>query len=153
MARIKRRELLQRSFTGAGLMVVGGSLFRCSNDETTTSDGIGGMGGMGGSGEGGIGDGGGGNGGAGGEGGTIQRVSNIGNLGPLQDADANGVRLPAGFTSRIVARSGEAPAGSSYAWHGAPDGGAVYSKRDGGWIYVSNAELGGSSGGVGALVF
>ncbi|MFP2912065.1 alkaline phosphatase PhoX [Pyxidicoccus sp. 3LFB2] len=38
-------------------------------------------------------------------------------------ADANGVRLPAGFTSRIIARSGRVVAGTSYTWPGAPDGG------------------------------
>ena len=32
-------------------------------------------------------------------------MSNLGNLGPLGTADPNGVRLPAGFTSRIVAMS------------------------------------------------
>ncbi len=30
-------------------------------------------------------------------------------FGPLQDPDPNGIRLPSGFVSRIVARSGEAP--------------------------------------------
>ena len=40
-----------------------------------------------------------------GDGGT--RISNLTNLGPLQAADANGCRLPEGFTSRIIARSSE----------------------------------------------
>jgi uncharacterized protein len=70
----------------------------------------------------------------------------------LQAADANGVMLPKGFSSRIVARSGTAAAGS-YAWHGAPDGGAVYPGPDGGWIYLSNSEVGSKNGGVGALRF
>jgi hypothetical protein len=70
----------------------------------------------------------------------------------LQPADANGVMLPKGFTSRIVARSGTVAAGS-YTWHGAPDGGAAYPGADGGWIYVSNSELGSKQGGVGALRF
>ncbi|MGB5683814.1 MAG: hypothetical protein WBM47_18335 [Polyangiales bacterium] len=39
-------------------------------------------------------------------------MSNIANLGALQDPDENGVRLPVGFTSRIVAQSGM-PVGSS----------------------------------------
>ncbi len=69
--------------------------------------------------------------------------------GALQAADANGIRLPAGFTSRVVARSGRQVAG--YTWHPAPDGGAVFA--DGiGWIYVSNSEVN-PSGGASALRF
>lgn len=72
----------------------------------------------------------------------------------LQPADANGVMLPKGFTSRIVARSGQAPvAGGSFLWHAAPDGGACYATDDGGWVYVSNAEMTAPLGGVGALKF
>jgi secreted PhoX family phosphatase len=101
---------------------------------------------------GGSGGGTGGNGGAGGSGPGL--VSNIANLGPLGDPDENGVRLPEGFTSRVVAQSGQPPvAGGSYAWHGAPDGGAVFPTMDGGWIYVSNCELDSGAGGVGALRF
>jgi len=75
-------------------------------------------------------------------------------LGPLQVADVNGVRLPPGFTSRIVARSGVAPvAGRPYRWHEAPDGGAIFAMPDAGWIYVSNSEVHGGRGGVGALRF
>lgn len=77
-----------------------------------------------------------------------------GELGDLGDPDANGVRLPPGFRSRIVARSGESPvAGGAYAWHPAPDGGATYAAPGGGWIYVSNSEMSGARGGVGALRF
>ncbi|UVS77062.1 MULTISPECIES: alkaline phosphatase PhoX [Actinokineospora] len=71
--------------------------------------------------------------------------------GPLQAADANGIRLPAGFTSRVVARSGQRVAGTSYTWHPAPDGGAVFADGSG-WIYVSNSEVS-STGGVGAIKF
>lgn len=72
----------------------------------------------------------------------------------LQPPDANGVRLPPGFTSRIVARSGQAAVrGAAYAWHPAPDGGACYATADGGWIYVSNSEVYPETGGVGALKF
>ena len=91
--------------------------------------------------------------GQGGAGGAASKSSNIANLGPLEAADKNGVRLPSGFTSRIVAESGKAPVkGGSYVWHGAPDGGAVFNGPAGGWIYVSNSEISGT-GGVGALVF
>src|SRR5688500_5511057 len=68
-------------------------------------------------------------------------VSNLSNIGPLGEPDRNGVRLPEGFTSRIVGFSGEAVLGEgSYVWHQAPDGGACYPTEDGGWIYVSNSE-------------
>lgn len=74
--------------------------------------------------------------------------------GELGEPDASGLRLPPGYTSRIVARSGEPPvAGGRYAWHPAPDGGATFATRDGGWVYVSNSELRGAQGGVGALRF
>ncbi|MCI0340788.1 MAG: PhoX family protein [Planctomycetales bacterium] len=85
---------------------------------------------------------------------TAGPVSNIPNLGPLQPADSNGVKLPAGFTSRIVAQSGSAPVTTStYLWHAAPDGGAVFGTSGGGWIYVSNSEVATGGGGVGALQF
>lgn len=74
-------------------------------------------------------------------------------IGPLGDPDANGVRVPAGFTARIVAKSAApAVAGKEYAWHSLPDGGATFAQPDGGWIYVSNSELP-IVGGVGALRF
>lgn len=72
--------------------------------------------------------------------------------GPLGTADKNGVRLPAGFTSRVVARSRRFVAGTSYYWHGAPDGGACFPTPDGGWVYVSNSEIYGT-GGASALRF
>lgn len=75
-------------------------------------------------------------------------------FGPLGAADANGLRLPPGFRSRVVARSGEVVAGTSHVWHANPDGGAVFATDDGGWIYVSNAESPtANEGGVGALRF
>jgi uncharacterized protein len=72
--------------------------------------------------------------------------------GPLQEPDANGIRLPRGFTSREVARSGEPVAGTDHMWHVFPDGGATFAADDGGWIYVSNSEVPGT-GGVGAIRF
>ncbi|MEV3926703.1 alkaline phosphatase PhoX [Actinomadura coerulea] len=66
-------------------------------------------------------------------------------------ADANGVQLPQGFTSRVVARSLQRVEGTRYTWHPAPDGGACF--RDGdGWIYVSNSEVP-AVGGVSAMRF
>ncbi|MFJ5275242.1 alkaline phosphatase PhoX [Streptomyces parvulus] len=74
-----------------------------------------------------------------------------GPYGALGSADANGLRLPAGFTSRVIARSGQKVAGTSYTWHSAPDGGACYA--DGaGWIYASNSEVN-PSGGASAVRF
>lgn len=72
--------------------------------------------------------------------------------GPLRAADANGVQLSAGFTSRIVARSGQNVTGTTYKWHSAPDGGACFALGTG-WIYVSNSEIGSSGGGASALRF
>lgn len=69
----------------------------------------------------------------------------------LLTPDRNDVRLPVGFSSRIIARSGQKQFG--YQWHPAPDGGATFSTKAGGWIYVSNSERGGGNGGVGALRF
>lgn len=71
--------------------------------------------------------------------------------GDLLAPDSNGVRLPAGFTSRVIARSGQRVAG--HVWHAAPDGGATFATDDGGWVYVSNSEIGGRGGGVGAVRF
>ncbi|MFB7029150.1 MULTISPECIES: alkaline phosphatase PhoX [unclassified Streptomyces] len=74
-----------------------------------------------------------------------------GPYGALGSADANGIQLPAGFTSRVIARSGQTVTGTSYTWHSAPDGGACF--VDGtGWIYVSNSEVN-PSGGASAVRF
>jgi len=82
------------------------------------------------------------------------KKSNLTGLGPLQAPDENGIRLPRGFTSRIVARSNEKPVeGLDFTWHWAPDGGAVFATAGGGWIYVSNSEMSGGTGGASALEF
>jgi secreted PhoX family phosphatase len=74
-----------------------------------------------------------------------------GPYGALRPADANGILLPNGFSSRIVARSGQRVGSTSYTWHSAPDGGACF--VDGtGWIYVSNSEIN-PSGGASAVRF
>ncbi|GAA2351307.1 PhoX family protein [Saccharopolyspora halophila] len=72
--------------------------------------------------------------------------------GPLLPADANGLELPEGFTSRVIARTGQAVEGTPHVWHGAPDGGACFTDGDG-WIYVSNSEMGAGTGGVSAVRF
>lgn len=78
-------------------------------------------------------------------------VAGEGPHGPLLDPDENGIMLPAGFRSRLIARSLEIVPGTDYEWHIFPDGGATY-RTVTGWIYVSNSEIPGT-GGVGALRF
>ncbi len=81
-------------------------------------------------------------------------ASGMGSPGPLSAPDHNGIRLPAGFTSRVVAESGKQPvAASSYVWHAAPDGGAAFEHPEGGWVYVSNCEMPLRFGGASALRF
>lgn len=70
--------------------------------------------------------------------------------GALQPPDANGVRLPKGFTSRVLATTGALV--GSYVWHPAPDGGACFPTEDGGWVYTSNSEVP-VAGGAGAIHF
>ena len=74
--------------------------------------------------------------------------------GPLGSPDANGVALPAGFSARLLATTGQTVAGTTYPWHGQPDGGSCFADpAGGGWVYVSNSELNGRNGGAGALKF
>ncbi|GAA2525078.1 alkaline phosphatase PhoX [Pilimelia columellifera] len=72
--------------------------------------------------------------------------------GALGAANGNGIKLPAGFTSRIVARSGQTVTGTGYTWHNSPDGGACFADGSG-WIYVSNAENNSPNGKVSAIRF
>ena len=75
-----------------------------------------------------------------------------GSLNPT--ADANGIHLPAGFTSRVIATTGQAVAGTGHVWHTAPDGGACFAASGGGWVYASNCEATSSgAGGVSAVRF
>ena len=77
-----------------------------------------------------------------------------GPYGPLGAADSNGLRLPTGFRSRLVARAQLPVSGTTYPWHIFPDGEATYPTRDGGWILVSNCEAPASiGGGAGAIRF
>ncbi len=79
-----------------------------------------------------------------------------GPYGPLQPPDANGLMLPAGFRSRVVAVAGDVVPGTSHTWHGDPDGGATFrvpasGALPPGYVYVSNSER--LFGSVGALRF
>ncbi|MDA1312154.1 MAG: DUF839 domain-containing protein [Acidobacteria bacterium] len=124
-----RRAFLRRGLVGMGVLATGSVLSRCREASPVSASPI-----------------------------TPERRElhigdRMGKLGPLRPADENGVRLPEGFSSRILARSSEEPiAGCGYSWHPAPDGAAVFPTSDG-WIYVSNSEVGGNGGGVGALRF
>lgn len=75
-----------------------------------------------------------------------------GPYGPLLDPDENGILLPAGFRSRILARANQPVRGTDYAWHIFPDGAATFPARGGGWIYTSNSEATGPVG-VSAIAF
>jgi uncharacterized protein len=67
--------------------------------------------------------------------------------GPRRPPDANGVRLPKGFESRIVAVGDKVVPGTDYRWHIASDGMATFPHRGGGFVLVSNSEdlVGGAS--------
>ena len=60
--------------------------------------------------------------------------------GALGAADANGLRLPPGFPSRVIARANQPVPGTAYPWHIFPDGQATFPAADGGWVLVSNSE-------------
>lgn len=120
-----RREFLRRTFWSAGALGGGSLLAACGGDDDDGPEP--------------------------GGGGAQSRFASIGPLSTT--ADANGLFLPQGFTSRVVARSGLPPVpGAGYLWHTFPDGGATYRTTDGGWIYTSNAEVP-LLGGAGALRF
>ena len=78
--------------------------------------------------------------------------------GPLRaEPDENGLLLPEGFTSRIVAVAGEPVAGTDYVWPAFPDGAATFPTDDGGWIHTVNSEvfdfIAPAAGGVSAVRF
>ncbi len=77
----------------------------------------------------------------------------LGPYGELRAADANGIKLPSGFTSRVLARSGSTVPGTAYSWHHNPDGGATFRTTGGGWAYVSNSERNSRLGGASAVRF
>jgi secreted PhoX family phosphatase len=74
-----------------------------------------------------------------------------GGYGPRRPPDGNGIRLPEGFRSRLVARGEEVVAGTDYRWHVASDGMASFPEDGGGFVLVSNSET--LDGGASALRF
>jgi uncharacterized protein len=78
-------------------------------------------------------------------------VGGAGPYGPLGEPDANGLLLPAGFTSRVIARSGEVVPGTAYVWPPFPDGAATYAAPDGGWYHAVNSEVLAGGGGASAI--
>lgn len=78
-------------------------------------------------------------------------VVGSGPYGPLE-APNLGLRLPAGFSARVVALHQQPVGDTDFSWHVFPDGGATFATDDGGWIYVSNSEAP-KIGGVGAIRF
>ena len=69
-----------------------------------------------------------------------------GPYGELLPPDQNGVRLPAGFSSRVIAVSGQLVPNTALPWHPLPDGGACFAASRRGWAYVSNSEVPGAGG-------
>ena len=86
---------------------------------------------------------------------TAERRPDVSRYGPLAATpDENGLLLPAGFTSELLAVGGETVPRTSYRWHPFPDGGACFALDDGGWVYVNNSEVYvDGAGGAGALRF
>ena len=78
--------------------------------------------------------------------------------GPLStDPDENGLLLPAGFTSRVIAVGGELVGETDYEWHIFPDGAGTFADDKGGWYYTCNSEvfdfMAPAAGGVSAIHF
>jgi len=60
--------------------------------------------------------------------------------GPRRAPDENGIRLPKGFRSRLVAKGDAIVPGTDHRWQIASDGAAVFPRRDGGYLMASNCE-------------
>jgi secreted PhoX family phosphatase len=58
-----------------------------------------------------------------------------------QEPDENGLLLPAGFTSRIIAIAGEPVGETGYQWPPFPDGAATFDDGEGGWYLAVNSEV------------
>lgn len=67
------------------------------------------------------------------------------------EQDENGLLIPQGFKSRVIAQAYRPVGGTNFLWHSDPDAGAVFPADDGGWVYVSNREF--LPGGADAIRF
>ncbi|HAZ35905.1 MAG TPA: translocation protein TolB, partial [Acidimicrobiaceae bacterium] len=73
--------------------------------------------------------------------------------------DGNGLVLPEGFSSRIVAVGGTGVGATDYTWPLFPDGKGTVATPDGGWILACNHEvfdfqtIGESAGGASSIRF
>ncbi len=115
LGRMDRRAFLQNLFLSAGALTAGSMLGACGGSSSPLG------------------------------GGASGGVGRFAKLGPLGEPNELGIRLPEGFTTRIVAITNQRPASNSnYLWHIFPDGGGVMPKADGGWYYVSNSEIPGA---------
>ena len=90
-------------------------------------------------------------GGDGGKGAGARAVGGGPGYGSLARPDENGIRLPPGFRSRLLARGRGRVPGTDYRWHTDSDGAATFATADGGWILVSNSEA--LDGGASAIRF
>src|SRR5688572_20206073 len=100
MGAIRKKGLERRDFLQHGLIGLAALLARplagCSSDSDDADNG--------------------------GTGGTPKLRSRFSEIGPLEAPDVNGVSLPAGFTSRVVARASQKPLETAeYNWHVFPD--------------------------------
>ncbi|WP_293371097.1 alkaline phosphatase PhoX [Nevskia sp.] len=128
---VDRRSVLRGGLLGLGLVAVGGSLASCTgsggNDDPANPA-------------------------PGGGDPVAPTGAVVGDLGPLSTTpDANDLLLPAGFTATVIGRAGQFVPGTGFRWHSDPDGGAVFARPGGGWVYVSNREF--LPGGVDAIEF
>jgi len=73
----------------------------------------------------------------------------------VDGTDVNGLRLPPGFTSRIIAQGGQVIAGTNHQFPAFPDGAATFADLvvPGGWYYAVNHEIPFSGGGVTSIRF
>ena len=76
-----------------------------------------------------------------------------GPYGELGAPDANGLRLPPGFSSRLIARADQAVGDTTYVLPWFPDGSATFPTSDGGWILAVNSEVPLGAGGASAIRF
>lgn len=117
---LPRRQFLQNLLLSAGSVSTASWLTACSSPDQTRSATVPGM--------------------------DPVFESRFATMGQLETANADGIQLPSGFTSRTLATyntpvqfdtGGDS---GTFLWHSDPDGGGTFRTDDGGWIYLSNSE-------------